>query len=138
VLNYRYGLRGAARVPGTIKTPGGASLFEIPLSTLRLPHPALPGINLPISGGGYFRLYPYKPTWALVKMLEKQGTGLVFYVHPWEFDHNHPRLRTPRRIAQFTHYLNLPAMSGRTRQLMSDFPFVSIREAYGSQIAAGH
>jgi polysaccharide deacetylase family protein (PEP-CTERM system associated) len=137
VLNYRYGLRGAARVPGIIRTPSGASMFEIPLSTVRLPHPALPGINLPISGGGYFRLYPYRVTWALVKLLEKQGTGLVFYVHPWEFDSDHPRLRMPRRIAQFTHYLNLPAMSTRTRQLMSDFSFVSIREAYGARIAAG-
>jgi polysaccharide deacetylase family protein (PEP-CTERM system associated) len=135
VLNYRYGLRAAARVPGTIKTPAGASLFEIPLSTVRFPHPDLPGINLPISGGGYFRLYPYALTRALVKLLEKQGTGLVFYVHPWEFDHEHPRLRMPRRIAQFTHYLNLPAMSSRTRQLMADFSFVSIREAYGPQIA---
>ena len=66
----------------------------------------------------------------------KQGQDLVFYVHPWEFDPDHPRLRMPRRIAQFTHYLNLGAMSGRTRQLLADFPFVSIREAYGSQIEA--
>jgi polysaccharide deacetylase family protein (PEP-CTERM system associated) len=137
VMNYRYGLRSAVREPGAIKTPAGASLFEIPLSTVRLPHPALPGFNFPISGGGYFRLYPYRLTWALVKLLEKQGTGLVFYVHPWEFDHDHPRLRMPRRFAQFTHYMNLTAMSGRTRQLMADFPFVSIREAYGERIAAG-
>jgi hypothetical protein len=137
VLNYRYGLRNAARVPGAITTPAGASLFEIPLSTVRLPLPGLPGVNFPISGGGYFRLYPYRLTRMLVKVLEKQGTGLVFYVHPWEFDSDHPRLRMPRRIAQFTHYLNLPAMSTRTRQLMADFPFVSIREAYGDRIAAG-
>lgn len=137
VWNYRYGLRNAARVPGVIKTPAGNSMFEIPLSTVRLPHPALPGVNLPISGGGYFRLYPYRLTWALAKLLEKQGTGLVFYVHPWEFDSDHPRLRMPRRIAQITHYMNLPVMSGRTRQLLSDFAFVPIREAYGERIAAG-
>jgi polysaccharide deacetylase family protein (PEP-CTERM system associated) len=139
VLNYRYGVPGAARVAGPVLTPSGRAIFEIPLSTLRLPHPSLPiGVNVPISGGGYFRLYPYRLTWAFVKLLERERAGLVFYVHPWEFDAEHPRIRMPHAIAQFTHYLNLPQMTGRTRRLLSDFSFVSIREAYGDRIAGGH
>lgn len=137
VFNYRYGVASATRLPGNIPTPSGNSIFEIPLSTVRLPHGAARfGINLPISGGGYFRLYPYRLTFALARLLERQGTGLVFYVHPWEFDPDHPRVKMPRRIAQFTHYLNLPAMIERTRQLLLDFAFVPIREAYGDRIAA--
>jgi len=138
VFNYRYGLRDSARTPGTIRTPLGNSIFEIPLSTVRLPHgTARLGFNIPISGGGYFRLYPYRFTRALARLLESQGTGLVFYVHPWEFDPDHPRVKMPRRIAQFTHYLNLHAMVERTRKLLLDFDFVPIREAYGDCIAAG-
>jgi polysaccharide deacetylase family protein (PEP-CTERM system associated) len=137
VVNYRYGLPRAARAPGEIRAPSGATMFEVPLSTLRLPHPRLPlGINFPISGGGYFRLYPYALTWALIKVLEQQNTGLVFYVHPWEFDPDHPRVRMPRRIAEITHYLNLSSMQARTQRLLSDFSFVPIRDAYGTRIAA--
>jgi polysaccharide deacetylase family protein (PEP-CTERM system associated) len=138
VLNYRYGVPGAARMPGPVSTPSGRAIFEIPLSTLRLPHRSLPiGVNIPISGGGYFRLYPYRLTWAFVKLLEREGAGLVFYVHPWEFDADHPRIRMPHAIAQLTHYLNLPRMADRTRRLLSDFTFVSIREAYGDRISRG-
>jgi polysaccharide deacetylase family protein (PEP-CTERM system associated) len=138
VLNYRYGLPGAARMPGPVSTLSGRAIFEIPPSTLRLPHPSLPvGVNIPISGGGYFRLYPYRLTWAFVKLLERERAGLVFYVHPWEYDAEHPRVRMPRAIAQWTHYLNLPRMTDRTRRLLSDFSFVSIREAYGARIAGG-
>jgi polysaccharide deacetylase family protein (PEP-CTERM system associated) len=138
VLNYRGGAHAAARMPGPVSTPSGRTIFEIPCSTLRLPHPSLPiGVNVPISGGGYFRLYPYRLTWAFVKLLQREGAGLVFYVHPWEYDADHPRIRMPRAIAQVTHYLNLSRMTERTRRLLSDFSFVSIREAYGDRIAAG-
>jgi polysaccharide deacetylase family protein (PEP-CTERM system associated) len=136
VLNYRYGLPTAARTPGDIRAPSGATMFEVPLSTLRLPHPAFPvGVNVPMSGGGYFRLYPYWLTRVFTKLLERQGTGLVFYVHPWEFDPNHPRVKMPRWIAQFTHYHNLATMQPRTERLLSDFSFATIREAYGPRMA---
>ena len=82
VWNHRYGLPGAARQPGLVVTPAGAELFEIPLSTVRLPV----GINVPVSGGAYFRLYPYGLTRTLIRRLERAGDRLVFYAHPWEYD----------------------------------------------------
>jgi polysaccharide deacetylase family protein (PEP-CTERM system associated) len=137
VLNYRYGLPSAARVPGLVTAPSGATIFEVPLSTLRLPHPKFPvGFNFPMSGGGYFRLFPYRVTWALTKVLERQGTGVVFYVHPWEFDPRHPRVKMPRWLASFTHYHSLATMRFRTRRLLVDFPFVPINEAYADRIGA--
>jgi hypothetical protein len=88
-----------------------------------------------MSGGGYFRLYPYRLTWAMAKLLEQQGKGLVFYVHPWEYDPAHPRVPMPRRMPKITHYFNLPSMLDRTRRLLADFRFGPIREAYASQLA---
>jgi polysaccharide deacetylase family protein (PEP-CTERM system associated) len=137
VFNYRYGFHGAGRAPGRRRTPSGATIFEVPLSTVRLPGDGVrPGLNLPMSGGGYFRLYPYRLTWAMAKLLERQGKGLVFYVHPWEYDPTHPRVAMPRLIPKMTHYFNLGSMRGRTRRLLADFRFSPIRDTYAAQIAA--
>src|SRR6185295_16310588 len=87
-LNYRYGIPGADRCPGWIRTPSGGRLYEIPLSTVRVPGPrAARGVNLPLGGGGYFRLYPYPVTRALARQLTgRERQRLIFYVHPWEYD----------------------------------------------------
>jgi polysaccharide deacetylase family protein (PEP-CTERM system associated) len=137
VWNHRYGIPRAARQPGRVTTPAGGTLFEVPLSTVRLPCAGLPvGVNIPVSGGAYFRLYPYGLTRALVRRLERAGDRLVFYAHPWEYDPSHPRIRLPHPVSQITHYVNLDAMAGRTRQLLRDFRFVPIREAFAAEIAA--
>jgi polysaccharide deacetylase family protein (PEP-CTERM system associated) len=137
VWNHRYGIPRAARQPGCVTTPAGGTLFEVPLSTVRLPSAGLPvGLNIPVTGGAYFRLYPYGLTRALVRRLERAGDRLVFYAHPWEYDPSHPRIRLPHPVSQITHYVNLAAMAGRTRQLLRDFRFVPIREAFAAEIAA--
>lgn len=137
VWNHRYGIPRAARRPGLVATPSGSAIFEIPLSTVRFAARGLPlGLNVPVSGGAYFRLYPYGFTRALVRRLERGGDRLVFYAHPWEYDPTHPRIRLPHRVSQVTHYANLGAMATRTRQLLGDFRFVAIREAFGTEIAA--
>jgi polysaccharide deacetylase family protein (PEP-CTERM system associated) len=137
VWNHRYGIPRAARRPGPFTTPAGNALFEIPLSTVRLPADGVPvGLNVPVSGGAYFRLYPYGLTRALVRRLERTGDRLIFYAHPWEYDPAHPRIRLPHPVSQFTHYVNLDAMAARTRRLLADFRFVPIREAYAAEIAA--
>jgi hypothetical protein len=115
-----------------VVTPAGAELFEIPLSTVRLPV----GINVPVSGGAYFRLYPYGLTRTLIRRLERAGDRLVFYAHPWEYDPGHPRIRLRHPVSQLTHYVKLDSMTARTRRLLGDFRFVAIREAYAAEIAA--
>ena len=107
-----------------------ATLFEIPLSTCRLP-----GLNVPISGGGYFRLYPYALTRALARRLHHQGLPLVFYVHPWEFDTQQPRIRLPRWLPGMTHYHRLGSTVRKMRQLLVDFDFVPMRDAFALQLA---
>ena len=136
VWNHRYGIPRATRQPGLVTTPAGGRLFEIPLSTVRIPARLPLGLNIPVSGGAYFRLYPYGLTRALVRRLERAGDRLIFYAHPWEYDPAHPRIRLPHPVSQFTHYVNLDAMTARTRQLLADFRFVAIREAYAAEIAA--
>jgi polysaccharide deacetylase family protein (PEP-CTERM system associated) len=133
--NYRYGIPEAVRHPGWMRTPRGGRVFEVPLSTVRVPGPESElGMNLPLGGGGYFRLYPYALTRALGRHLLRSEThGIVFYVHPWEFDTGQPRIKVPRRLAGFTHYHGLDSTAEKTRQLLADFAFVSMREAFADE-----
>ncbi len=62
------------------KRPEG--ITEIPIPTL-----SLMGKNIPIGGGGYFRLYPLSVTTRLIdKYLEETGAPFSLYIHPWELD----------------------------------------------------
>ena len=83
-----------------------------------------------MSGGGYFRLYPYTLTKLLINRLNKENMGLVFYMHPWEYDPDHPRIDFPRWFPKFTHYLNLRTSKPKTQRLLKDFQFTTIKAAY--------
>jgi len=122
VLNYRYGIAGAPRFPYQIKREK-YEFTEFPISTLKLP-----GVTLPISGGAYFRIYPYQVTKQALRAVNRTGNPVTFYLHPWELDPEHPRIKLPRRIAGLTHYFNLGATERRFRKLLSDFKFAPMRE----------
>jgi polysaccharide deacetylase family protein (PEP-CTERM system associated) len=100
------------------------SLIEFPLSTVKLF-----GANFPISGGGYFRLFPYPLIRMGLKSInEKEGKPFIFYVHPWEFDPNQPRINGISARSRFRHYVNLDKTEEKFRRLLSEFTFTSIRE----------
>src|SRR5262249_59418118 len=93
-------------------------------------------INVPLAGGAYFRIYPYALTRALGEHLQKkEGGGLVFYVHPWEFDTQQPRIRLPRWLPGVTHYHRLDSTVRKMRQLLVDFDFLPMRDAFALQLA---
>ncbi len=104
------------------KGPTTDGLLEIPIATL-----PLAGKKWPIAGGGYFRLYPYPFTrWGL-KRLNRRGKIFVFYLHPWEFDPDQPRMVGAGLKSRFRHYLNLSKTEGRFQSLLRDFNFQPIR-----------
>ena len=106
---------------------GQSSIYELPITTLRLGNK-----NLPIAGGGYFRLLPYAATrWGLNRINRQEQQPFVFYLHPWEFDPQQPRMAGASAKSRFRHYLNLGRTEGRFRRLLSDFRFGPIREGLG-------
>lgn len=116
----RYGLPSAPRHIHTITRPAG-TLWEVPGSTTRVS-----GMNVPIAGGGYFRLLPYGWTRlgiARVNRLERQP--VVFYIHPWELDPEQPRLPASQ-LTRLRHYRNLSETVPRLERLLSEFRFDSI------------
>jgi hypothetical protein len=46
----------------------------------------------------------------------------MFYVHPWEYDPEHPRVKFSRK-AMITHYTNLSKTLGNTEKLLKQFKF---------------
>jgi len=114
----RYGIPDAEPKPHVLTTPGGSRLVEFPISVLHY-H----GAKIPVAGGGYFRLFPYRFTrWAL-RRLNQQQQEFVFYVHPWEVDPEQPRVNEAGAFSRFRHYLNLGRCAERLGRLLEDFEF---------------
>jgi polysaccharide deacetylase family protein (PEP-CTERM system associated) len=129
VTNYRYGIPGSKPWPHVIKRPGG-DIAEFPVTTWMRAKK-----QIPVAGGAYFRIYPYALTKAAFRSINKQGRPGVFYLHPWEVDPEHPRIRLPRRIA-ITHYWNLGPTERRLRRLLSDFRFAPMSEVLEHELPA--
>jgi len=116
----RYGIPDAPRHAYRVQRPSG-SLTEVPPSTVRVGE-----MNLPIAGGGYFRLLPYRWTrWGIHRVNTVERKPVVFYLHPWEIDPEQPRVRvgTAQRVR---HYAGLGKMAGRLERLLREFRFDSI------------
>ena len=116
----RYGIPDAPRRPHTIDRAAG-SIVEVPGSTVRLA-----GINVPISGGGYFRLLPYAWTRRGISRVNTvDREAVVFYIHPWEIDADQPRLPVSR-VTSFRHYRNIGDTLNRLERLLEDFSFDTV------------
>ncbi len=109
-----------------IATSAGG-IWEVPPSTLQML-----GLQIPVAGGGYFRLFPYAASKSFLRRLESEGAKLVMYLHPWEFDPDQPRM-DGSWLSQFRHYLNLEKTQGRLNRLLEDFNFGPIRDVVASQ-----
>ena len=105
-----------------IETPSG-TIWEIPPTTT-----SFFGLEIPVAGGGYFRLFPYPVLKRFLRQIEKAGLPLVMYLHPWEIDVDQPRMKGPL-ISRLRHYVNLDKTERRLIRLLHDFSFAPIREA---------
>jgi polysaccharide deacetylase family protein (PEP-CTERM system associated) len=127
VHHDRYGIPVSPRYPYVIERPGG-SLLEVPGSTVRVGP-----LNLPVGGGGYFRILPYAWTrWGIDRLNRVERRPAVFYLHPWEIDPDQPTLPASR-LGRFRHYRNLKDTEARLRRLLRDFRFSSMRAVYRAE-----
>jgi polysaccharide deacetylase family protein (PEP-CTERM system associated) len=126
VVNDRYGIPRAPTTPFEIQLPI-ASIVEVPITTI----PIL-GVNLAFSGGAYLRILPWEVQRAAWRRAQDLGRHVVLYVHPWELDPQHPRLRMSRRLA-ITHYANLAATKRRLATLLQRYRFGTISDVLFSK-----
>jgi polysaccharide deacetylase family protein (PEP-CTERM system associated) len=113
IRHDHYGMPDAPRFAHVRR--GG--IVELPASTIRLA-----GVNLPASGGGYFRLLPYGVSrWMIRRVNEVDRQAAIFYFHPWEIDHAQPRIPGISPKTRFRHYVNLHRVEARLNRLLTDF-----------------
>jgi len=102
----------------------GKAVWEFPYSTRNL------GLGLlPISGGNYFRQFPY----TLMRKAVKDWTNryeepFVFYFHVWELDPEQPRINAASSYNQIRHYRKLDKMEWILRENLSLYNFVDAAE----------
>lgn len=123
VHHDRYGIPGAQRFCHRIETSAG-HLWEFPPSVMRIRN-----WNLPVAGGGYFRLYPRWLTSAAVRHVNRQGQPFMFYVHPWEIDDRQPKLTAGTRLSRWRHRVNLRHTWHKLDELLHQFSWSTMSAA---------
>jgi polysaccharide deacetylase family protein (PEP-CTERM system associated) len=116
VYPVKHDLYGTPEAPRTPFSPV-PGMLEIPLISVRML-----GVDMPASGGGYFRLLPYPVTRGLLNYARRVNRSpAVFYLHPWEIDPEQPRQQSAPWKSRFRHYLNLGRTEPRLRRLLRNF-----------------
>ena len=125
----RYGIPVSPRHPYVLHR--SKPIVEAPGSTVKWGP-----FNLPVGGGGYFRILPYEWTqWGIRRLNEVEKLPAIFYLHPWEIDPDQPRLNTSR-LSRFRHYRNLDKTEARLRALVREFRFSTMLTLLKEQLVA--
>jgi polysaccharide deacetylase family protein (PEP-CTERM system associated) len=128
VWHDRYGIPDS---PTGIHRRNG--LWEIPPSVYRFG-----SLNLPVAGGGYFRLYPLGLTERAIRRLNASGQPAVVYVHPWEFDPTQPKVAGVGLTATIRHRVGLGRNLAKLSRLLQDFVFGSASEVLLATLAPSY
>ncbi len=133
VKHDRYGIPSAPRQP-FLAVGENQELVELPLLTYRLA-----GMNLPVAGGGYFRLFPLAMMRYGLWQAESQSQGpsvAMLYFHPWEFDPDQPRLPLGR-LSRWRTYVGIRRTNNRLESLLRDYAFTRAIDAVRAIRQAG-
>ena len=127
VRHDRYGIPDWPRHIERVDRPAG-SIWELPGSTVRIL-----GVNLPMGGGGYFRLLPYGWTTRGIGWVNaRERQPAIFYLHPWEIDPEQPRLEASF-LSRLRHYRNLEHTESRLRRLLQTFRFGAVDDVLSAR-----
>jgi polysaccharide deacetylase family protein (PEP-CTERM system associated) len=125
ISHDRYGIPGFDRRPHLITTPSG-SLLEIPVATVALARQNV----LPIGGGGYLRLLPYRYFSAGIRRTNHdEKLPVCIYFHPWELDPEQERLPLGL-ISRLRTYSGLAGMQKKIERLIDEFQFSHMSAVY--------
>ncbi len=105
----------------------GRVILEFPYSTRNL------GIGLlPISGGNYFRQFPYTLMRRAVKdWTNRYDEPFILYFHVWELDPEQPRISAASRYNRVRHYRKLDKMEWILKENLELYNFCDVAEYLG-------
>ena len=119
-------VRGHGGLPGfshngpcTLNMPSG-SLKELPLNTA-----SVLGRPMVFSGGGYFRILPYR----VLRRLFNSSNYVMTYFHPRDFDAEQPVVPNLSLKRRFKSYVGLKNAEVKLRALLRDFYFMDVADA---------
>jgi polysaccharide deacetylase family protein (PEP-CTERM system associated) len=133
VRHDRYGIPDAPRGP-FVAVGKERELVELPPLTYRIA-----GLNLPVAGGGYFRLFPLGVMKAGLRQAARPAAAppvAMLYFHPWEFDPDQPRLPLGR-MARWRTYVGMRRTTARLGELLREYRFTRAIDAVRAIRAAG-
>lgn len=118
VRHDRYGVPDAPRHP-FLAQGSRHEILEIPPASVQVC-----GVNIPVGGGGYFRLLPSALMRAALSSSRRDPrcTATMLYFHPWEFDADQPRLPL-KRLSRFRTYVGIRHSQHRLARLMTEYSF---------------
>lgn len=130
IRHDRYGIPGHPRHPHVLQTPSGP-ILEVPPATASLSASRI----VPVGGGGYLRLLPYRYTAAGIRRINhaEQASACVYF-HPWEIDAAQPRLASSP-LARARTYFGLHGMKAKLARLMREFRFAPLAEVCADRSA---
>jgi polysaccharide deacetylase family protein (PEP-CTERM system associated) len=128
----RYGIQGAPLQIHPIEAQT-ARIWEFPMTVVERA-----GMNIPVSGGGYFRLYPLSWTTRWLQQVNDAQRPFVFYLHPWEIDPQQPRLRAGSRFSRWRHYVNLSSTESKLTTLLRLFQFAPLTDVLNDALPTDH
>ena len=117
VRHDRYGIPDAPAAAHWAVGPSGGRILEIPPMTGRLA-----GRNIPLGGGGYFRLLPAVVFDRALRAWARRSEPAMLYLHPWEFDAGQPHVPIGP-LQTFRHRVNLRRTAGKLRTLLRAHAF---------------
>jgi polysaccharide deacetylase family protein (PEP-CTERM system associated) len=117
-----YGIPGYPRFPRRVPSPeaGLESLIEFPMSTA-----LWMGIRLPVSGGGYLRMFSERYIRWGIERINREGRPAIFYLHPWEIDPGQPRIPCGW-LTRVRHYRRIEKTEGVFLSLLDRFRFAPV------------
>jgi len=114
------GMNGFKYSEPVILSKTGNSIKAFPMMT----QPIL-GKEVVFSGGGYFRLLPYKT----IKNLISKSNYVMTYFHPRDFDAKQPVIKELSLLRKFKSYYGLKRALPKLSSLLKEFEFIDLKEA---------
>lgn len=130
IKGLRYGWENFPQDIVEVKTNKHYHIIEAPLSTIRLF-----GKEIPYSGGGYLRLFPFLFTnWAFSKTVSKRSA--ILYLHPHELDYTQypdfyfeqlKKAGLKKNIRLRSNWLNRGNTENKLNKLLTNYQFSTMQ-----------
>lgn len=98
----------------------GIRLKEFPINIY-----TIAGQSIIFSGGGYFRILPYR----VISHLMLGSEYVMTYFHPRDFDKDQPVIKGLGLVRKFKSYYGLGTAFKKLEQLIKDFRFIDLKTA---------